>query len=262
MIKDGYSVEKPIMKPSVVQVTGAKEAIDNISFVEARVDLQNASDTIKQESKVAAYDQNGNVVDVEIEPAVVEVTVPITSPSKVVPFKINRKGILKGGLSIVSIESIPSEVTIYGSKDSLEKIDMIDGINIDLDNISDDTVLEIPVPKPDGVKKVSPEKIKVKIDIEKQIKKTLTNIPISINGLRDNQDGLISNPENAIMNVDIFGAKSVIDKVKPNDIKIFVNVANLELGEHQINLEVSGPQNISWEIPKDTATVVISNKGE
>lgn len=262
MIKDGYSAEAAIIKPNVVKVTGTKEEIEKILFVEARVDLQNAHDTIRQESKLVAYDKNGNVINVEIEPSVVNVTVPIISPSKSVPIKLNKKGQLKNGLSIVSLEPNPSEITIFGPQSILDKINVIDGITIDLGNITGDTELEIPVPDIEGVTKVSPEKIKVKIDVEEQTKKTFSNIPISIKGVDENLEYEIIDPENGEIGIDILGMKDVVDQIKASDLEAFVNVKGLKPGEHQVDLEINGPQNVIWEIPKDTVTVAITSKTE
>jgi YbbR domain-containing protein len=90
---DGYSVEQPIVKPHVVSITGAKDVVDRVALVKARVDLDNASETVQQESRVIAYDREGKILNVDINPSVVEVTVPIASPSKSVPLKIIERGL-------------------------------------------------------------------------------------------------------------------------------------------------------------------------
>lgn len=260
MIKDGYTAEKAIVKPKVVNVIGAKDVVEKILFVEARVDLQNANDTIEQESEVVAYDARGNALDVEIDPAVVTVEVPITSPSKKVPVKLNQKGALKEGLSIVSIEPIPEEVTIFGPKSIIDGINEIDGLSINLDQIDKDTELEVTVPKPDGVKKVTPEKIKVKIDVDKEIKRTITELPITVFGLKDGLEYQITEPTDSLASLDIFGAQNVINHVKLSDLKVLLNAANLDIGEHVVELEIIVPQNVSWKMKNDKAKIIVSQK--
>ncbi|MGE1104277.1 CdaR family protein, partial [Peribacillus simplex] len=102
-----------IISPKNVQITGSKNVIDNISLVKASVNLENANETIEKEVKVTVYDKDGNALPVDVEPSVIKVTVPVASPSKKLPFKIERKGSLPDGVSVASIDSNPSEVTVY-----------------------------------------------------------------------------------------------------------------------------------------------------
>lgn len=63
--------------------------IDNISLVKASVNLENADETIEKEAKVTVYDKDGNALPVDVEPSVIKITVPVTSPSKKCPLKLN-----------------------------------------------------------------------------------------------------------------------------------------------------------------------------
>lgn len=164
-IKDGYSPEQPIVNPKNVTVTGSKDVIDKISVIKAFVNLEDVDQQIEKEAKLTVYDSSGNELPVEVSPSVVDITVPITSPSKKVPFKIERTGNLPDGISISSIETSPSEVTVYGSQKVLDALDFIDGVKLDLSKIKDDTEIDADIPLPDGVKKVSPETVKIKVKV-------------------------------------------------------------------------------------------------
>lgn len=184
-MENGYQAEKPIVKPNIVKVTGARELIDSIALVKARVDLKDANESIEQQSKVTVYDREGNALNVEVEPAVVDVSVPVTSPNKSIPLRINRKGSLKENLSITNVTAEPNEVTIYGPKDVLDEIDFIDKVDLDLTKITESTTVEVDVPVPDGVKRVVPEKVKIKVEVEKEEQVTFTNVPINNIGLSE-----------------------------------------------------------------------------
>lgn len=164
-IKDGYSPEQPIVNPKKVTVTGSKDVIDKISVIKAFVNLEDVDQQIEKEAKLTVYDSSGNELPVEVSPSVVDITVPISSPSKKVPFKIERTGSLPEGISISSIETSPSEVTVYGSQKVLDALDFIDGVKLDLSKIKDDTEIDADIPLPDGVKKVSPETVKIKVKV-------------------------------------------------------------------------------------------------
>lgn len=257
-IEEGYTVEQPVVSPKVVQITGAIEEIDRIALVKAVVDLKGAKETFQQESRVAVYDKNQNVLSVTVEPSVVEISVPITSPNKTVPFNLKQKGKLAEGLSILSLTSVPSEVTIYGPKEVIDAINVIDG-EIDLDRIKEDTTLEIKVPVPRGVTKVSPEIIEVNVEVEEEVTETFSDVTIRSMGLEQQFTLTFLNPETGTLNLDVKGAPSVLEGTSPTNIDVFIDVTDLGIGEHDVEIEVSGPQNVTWALPQDKARIRITD---
>ncbi len=259
-VAEGYIAEQAIVKPNVVKITGARDEIEQIALVKALVDLNEVKETVVQESRVAVYDKNQNILPVTVEPSVVEVTVPITSPSKKVPFKIKREGSLRDGLSIVSLESTPNEVTIYGPTENLEDIEFIDGVVVNLEEITEDTTLEVAIPVPEGIEKISPSTIKIKIDVEKEEQRRLSNLPIQSFGLGSGLAIDFVSPETGTLDLDVLGAESTLEAIRPVDIEIYINVTNLGAGEHEIPVEVNGPQNISWKLPQETVKIEITER--
>ncbi|QPA31103.1 CdaR family protein [Thermaerobacillus caldiproteolyticus] len=259
-VATGYSVEQPIVKPNMVTITGAKELVDRVALVKARVNLEGAKETIEQESKVTVYDNEGRVLNLEVDPSVVEVTVPVTSPSKSVPLKINRIGILKKGLSIVKIETVPNQVTIFGPKEKIDRIEFIDGITINLGEITKDTTLEMKVPLPEGVKSVDPSKVKINIQVQEEQTKTFKALPIHVLGLSDQYTVEFLEPEEQNMDVQLSGAPSILNSIQADDLELYINVNELGVGEHEVPVEVNGPQNITWNLPKNKVKIKISQK--
>jgi YbbR domain-containing protein len=259
-VPEGYSVEQPIVKPNSVMITGAKELIDSISSVTAKVNLEGATDTITQKSKVIVYDHNGRVLNINVHPSIVEVTVPIRSPSKTVSLKINRVGTLLEGVNIVKIETVPNEVTIFGPKEKIDSIESIDGITIRLDEITEDTTLEMDVPLPEGVKSVDPSKVKVHIDVQKEESKTLKGVPIHVLGLGEQYTVEFIDPKEQTMDVRLHGAPNILNDITEDDVELYIDVSGLDLGEHEVKIKWNGPQNVKWELPKENAKIKISEK--
>jgi YbbR domain-containing protein len=259
-VPEGYLVEQPLVKPNSVTVTGAKQLIDRISSVKARVHLDSATDTVTQESRVTVYDNSGDVLNVDVQPSVVEVTVPIKSPSKTVPLKINQTGSLREGLSIVKIETIPNQVTIFGPKEKINSIEFIDGITINLDRITEDTTLEMNVPLPEGVKSVDPSKIKIVIDVQKEESKTLKDVPIHVVGLGDQYTVDFLDPQEGAMDVQLYGAKNILSDITKDDVELYVDVSDLGIGEHEVKAELNGPQNIKWKLAKENVKIKINER--
>ncbi|WP_066175245.1 CdaR family protein [Bacillus marinisedimentorum] len=255
-MEDGYTVEQPIVSPNSVKVTGAKEAIEDIAIVKAIVDLKSVKETATVDAPVRVYDQAGEEVPVTVEPSVVEVKVPVSSPSAVVPFKINRKGDLPEGLSVNSFDVEPSEITIFAPNDVLEKIEYIDDVTIDLSEITKDTVMELDIPIPDGVKRIDPEKVKVTIDVEAKADKTFTSLPIEVVGLSSDLSASFTGETNTADLV-IYGSESVLKDITAEDIEIYADLSGYSKGTHDVKLEVNGPQNITWSLDPETAEIQI-----
>lgn len=256
-VEEGYTIEQPVVSPRVVKITGALEEIERIAMVKAVVDLKGVTETFTQESRVAVYDRNQNVLSVAVEPSVVEITVPIVSPNKSVSFTLKQKGKLADGLSLVNIMPTPNQVTIFGPKEVIDEISSIEG-EIDLDKIKEDTTIEVKVPIPKGVIQVLPEKIEVAVDVEEEISETFSELSISSQGLGAEFALTFLNPESGTIDIDIHGAPSVIEGTSPTDFEVYIDVTDLEIGEHEIDIEVNGPETVRWVIPQEKAKIRIT----
>ncbi|AGT30595.1 YbbR-like domain-containing protein ybbR [Geobacillus genomosp. 3] len=257
---EGYSVGEPTVKPDAVTITGAKELIDEISFVKAIVDLEGATETLTKEARVRVYDRGGNEINVEPQPSVVEVTVPVKSPSKTVPLQVQTTGELPDGVHLVSIDPEPDRVTIYGPKEVLDQIDKLEGLTVDLDDITDDTTVELDVPSPDGVKSVDPAKVKVHIDIEKDEARTWENVPITVVGLPDSYEADFLKPLEGKITVRLIGPPDIVRGLTKDDVRLYVDVSGLDAGEHQVPIQWDKPEQVRWEPSTETAMVNISEK--
>ncbi|MFX0112075.1 YbbR-like domain-containing protein [Bacillus pumilus] len=258
-IKDGYSPEQPIVNPKKVTVTGSKDVIDKISVIKAFVNLEGVDQQIEKEAKLTVYDSSGNELPVELSPSVVNITVPISSPSKKVPFKIERTGSLPDGISISSIETSPSEVTVYGSQKVLDSLDFIDGVKLDLSKIKDDTEIDAAIPLPDGVKKVSPETVKIKVKVATAQEKKIDNVPISVVGLSKDLTSDFVSPSSGRLTLTAKGSKSAIDKLKASDVEAYINVGDLNEGTHEVTIQVNGPQNVTWTLSRSKVKVKLTS---
>lgn len=167
LLEEGYTAENPTSNPQTVKITGAKDVINQISFVKATLGLEKGLDeSVNREATVKALDRDLNKLNVTIEPAVVNVSLKVNIPSKTVPIRPIQSGKLKSGLKIKSLTTDDKEVTIYGKESILENINEVT-VPVNISNITGDAVYELPISVPDGVKKVSKDTVKVNIKTEK-----------------------------------------------------------------------------------------------
>lgn len=257
-IAQGYSLGEPIVTPINVEVTAAEDYINQLAIAKVFIDVANANKTVEESVPVRLYDHTGNELHhLTVEPSVVDVRVPITSPNKKVPIKINRKGELPPNISISSLTPEPREVTIYGSKSVIDQISVIENIVLDQSEITGNQTVQLKVPLPPGVEKVEPSTIEVKIEVSKQVSKKMEKVPIEVSGLAEgNSYQFLDLPSN-VVDIILYGAQSVIDRTTKEEIQAIVDVSELPVGEHEVEIQVIGPQLLTFEPSMTTVKISI-----
>ena len=272
VLGEGYQAGTPVIDPVNVEITGAKSLIDQIAIVRASVNTDGpVTKDISTEAAVQAYDVNMNKLDVAINPASVNITIDVSSPSKEVSLKPVQKGTASDGITIEDVKLDVNKVTIYGDVSVLDDVKEIE-IPVDISDIKKDTVLDVPISLPDGVVGSSADSVKVTIDVKEDEGKdeaasagteettgTIADIPIDINGLDEDQfDANFINPEDGSVTMEVSGDESFLESLEASDIAISVDVAGLGAGEHQVTMKVVLPEEVHWELPNDSKTVTIA----
>lgn len=247
-------------------------------------------ETVSGKATVRALDRNLNNLDVVIEPASVNITLPISIPAKTVKINAVQKGKAKDGIQIKSLSVNPEEVTVYGKEEDLKKINNIN-VDVDISKVTGNTELEVKLPQPDDVKKMSVSTVKVKVqtdhvvdeeekekedqedqgeqieqDEEEQTQepqeqqeeeqevsvesKKLNNLIIGITGLDENQEVEV---EPKMTDITLIGDSQYLKNITVNDIVVTADVSQLTEGKHDVPLSVKVPDNVEWELSSSTA---------
>ncbi|MBT2685634.1 CdaR family protein [Bacillus sp. ISL-37] len=260
MVEEGYIAEKPAVKPNKVQITGAKDVVDKITFVKATVNSSGKiSETITREASVLALDKDMNKLNVVVEPQVVEVTIPIKSSSKKVPIDIVRKGTPPSGVTIDSITLETKEAEIIADPGVLEEFDNV-RVEVDVSKIDEDTDITLPVIIGEGIVKVSPETVKVTVKVTKASEKSISNVPIEIDGMDEGFEVNFLDPANGQTNLTVSGPSDIVSDLSSDDFKILIDVSELDEGNHEVDMKVTAPQNITWKLAKEKASISVAKK--
>ncbi len=260
-VKGNYDASKVSVKPDTIEVAGTLDQLDQVSLVKVYVDLNGLSQTVTKEAKVGVYDKNGNPIDIQTNPTVVNVTVPISSPEKQVPIQISQKGTLMQGVTLTSITTDPQAVTIYGPQNVLNSIDSINGIVVDLDKISGNTSYDADVILPAGVEKASPSKVRVNVQAQKQETKSFSDVSLQVLGLATTYNMNFVDPSTGKIGVDVVGDPSIVDKLSSSQIQASINVQNLAPGTYDVPVQINNPMNVTMLQKQKTAKIQIVNKG-
>lgn len=265
----GVTLEKSSITPDTVEVVGTKEEIESISSAKAYIDLKGVNKTATKTAEVTLYNKEGKRLNVRTNPSKINVKLNVATQAtannteKTVPVTYTKKGSLPEGLAVTNISVEPREVTIAGPKDILDNIQSIEGIEVDLSQLTESTAFDTSVLLPKGVISAKPNQVKVSVGVQKnkQTKtRTIDGISIQKNGIPKDVTAQLLSPQDGKISVDISGEASIVDKITADQITAVINLQNVSPGTKDIPIQVSGPGNVAIEPKQKSAKVTIVKK--
>ena len=250
------AVQSVTIDQEEVIIKGAEHTLEKVSTVKALVDIKNIIDpkagvTTLNDVKLVAYDNEGNVVDVEIVPNKVTATVSIVSPSKEVPIKVIPKGTVAFGKAISSMTSSISKVTVYGEESVLEELQYIP-IEIDVNGLSENKTFDVKITKPQGVRDISETDAQVSISLGTEVSKEIEDVYIETINLNPNYKAVALGENSSKISVIVKGTREVIDSIDASNIKAIVDLSEYGEGDHEVEIEVTGDELKATYTPKTT----------
>ena len=267
--KDKEEVEEKEEISSVI-VKGKDEIIKKVAIVKALINIENISknqvntgeNTIKN-VPLAAYDENGQKLDVEMVPSMVNAVVDLESNSKEVPINVVVKNVenIVFGKAISEIDTSIKKVTIYGSSDVLNEINKIDvEISIPKDLKSDKKFTKT-IKKPNGVRALSSKTVNIDVKIGDQSKTEVSGVKISYKNLGSGLvvQGVEDTPTE--IPIIITGVSSVIKDITAQEVYAYVDLNGLGEGEQTVKVYAEGSDNrVTYEPKVKEIKLLISKK--
>lgn len=256
----GYIAGTPIIRPTNrVHVTLPEKMLAEVSRVGASITVDEQTSAIKNKAvKLAAYDKNGKVIEgAYIDPAVVEVEIPITYPFKTVPLQFVMKGQMPAGLSIDTFQPDTEQVTIYGAKEALEQIDFIEA-DVELKELTKSGKIAIPLRKPAAVIEMSPDKINVDVSVVLSDSRLLEGLPINFKGLGEGMSVKVVQPATGRADIIVTGSPARLGKLQPGDVTVDADLSGKGPGVYDVKLIVNSPRFIEQSGGSSMATVEIT----
>lgn len=240
------NIESVTLSRDNVIIKGAEYKLAKVASVKALIDFDDLTNpkvgsVTMKDVPLVAYDQEGNVLDVEIVPEKVDATIKLSSPSKTVPIKIETKGSLDNK-AIKSLTSNVSSVTIYGSDQALEDIEYVTA-QIDISGIKGNKKYNVNLKKPAGVREMSTTKITVNMVVDNIVTKEIPDVRINSINLASGLKVQALSKEDSSVTVIISGSESVIKDIDSSKINAYIDLADLSVGEHEVEIKVTGNDN-------------------
>jgi YbbR domain-containing protein len=232
----GYQKGRRDSEPSSVAVSGAASLVTQIDEVRASMDISGATETIQRDVALVAVDQNGEPVSgVTITPLNVSVTQPIFLQGgyRNVIVRVETTGQPANGYKLTNITVSPLNVVVFSSDPQLvnDLPGYVETEPVDLADAVDDIDTYVAISLPEGVTMVGDQFVLVQVSIA-AIEGSLTiSHPVIPIGLLPIHAALIS-PDT--LDVILSGPVPVLDTLTPDDVRVVIDVSDLELGTYQL----------------------------
>ena len=255
-----YSLGTPVFEYAKVNVRASKETLDSITFVKALIDVTNVTGEFTQKAKIVAYDKNGQPVNADIVPDEISVTVPVSSPNKVVPIEVEINGTLPDNLAIDSISMDQKSVTIYASESVLSKIDKV-VVTLDASTISKDTTILRPISLPSGVNSSNVNQLTLDIKVKEAVTKVIDNVNIYY---RNNTNNYKFTPVDGktTTSVEVSDTLENVESITADDIYVSFDMGNARPGVQEFTLSVDQPSSSLVKYILKDATYSVNVLGE
>lgn len=238
-----YVLSEPELEISEVIIRAAQDTIESIAFVKAFIDVAGVKESFTNEVPIVAYDQEGKRVNVDIIPSAVRVHVNVSSPNKTVPVIVDPVGEIPNGQAINTIVMDHETVTLYGPESVLAQIDEL-RIPINATTLTSDTNLVYTIALPSGVRKSSVTRVNMKITLTEGTSRTFTDVPINYRYNNAGYRFTLIDPADAYTNVVVFGAVERVNALTVDDVQVYIDMFDIELGERTVPLFVEAPSSL------------------
>ena len=250
-----------------VTVKGNEETLSKVGYVKALVDLNNlvnpkAGEVTIKNCNLVAYDDNGNVVNVEIIPETVEAKLTLVSSSRTVPIKVIPKdeGKLALGYAISSLTPSSNSIEIYGNEELINKVEYVP-VYVDINGVSSNKSYTVNIDKPAGVRELSLKTITVNLTVTKETQKEVNNVRIIHQNLDPSLTVITTSEKDVKTTVIVKGSEAALKTLDESKVVATIDLSDYtSTGEYEVDVKASGEDlKLTYE-PKTTKVKVIIRK--
>ena len=248
-----------------VVVKGAEYKLKKVATVKALVDIDNVAKQevgtmVLKDVPLKAYDESGNVVDVEIVPATVDVSMEITSPSKELPIQIVPVGEVAFGKAISAIETSENKVIVYGSSEVLDTLNYIP-VEVDVTGIKENRDYKVQMPSIVGITYMNISNLNVSIKLDSSSDRDIENVGIEYRNLGSDYIVNAFDKENSYVTVNVKGVQSVIESITAEDITAYLDLEGYGEGTYEVPVNVEGHDSkVQYLSKTKTVKIIIQKK--
>ena len=236
----GYQKGQPSYDPTSVTVSGAESLVSQVDEVRATLDISDATESFDTDVPLVALDTHGEPVNgLTLTPLDVRVNQPVFLQGgyRNVIVRVVTSGQPANGYKLTNITVSPVNVVVFSSNPQLvnDLPGYVETMPVELEGAEDDFDTFVALNLPEGISVVGDQSVLVQVSIaaiEGSLTLTLPVVPI---GLLPTLAAEISPPT---VDVILAGPVPVLNGLQTDDIRVSVDLTNLEVGTYQVETVV------------------------
>jgi YbbR domain-containing protein len=236
----GYQAGEPKLSVTEAEVKGPASLVDQVSELHAEMRIAGARGGLQAELSLVPVDAQGATVNgVTLEPSTVQVSVPVEQLGgyRDVAVKVVVTGQVAPGYRVTNISVTPLVVTLYGANPSAvaNLPGFVETEPLSIEGASDDVQGRVALKLDEGVSLVGEQAVFVQVSIA-AIESSLTvTRDLEVTGLGP---GLAAEASPPSVDVILSGPLLTLDALKPEDVRVVLNLVGLARGKHQVQPDV------------------------
>ena len=244
----GYAAHPAIAAPAQVTVRGPASFVGRVAEVVGTVSVQAARQTVDQSVRLNALDKDGNSVGyITLVPESVQADVEVKQLGgfRDVAVKVVVRGQVAPGYRISNVTVTPPIVTVFGSSQTIDQSPgFLETAPITVTNAQDDVVERVALNVPGGISLLGDPAVQVRVQVEAIQGGLTVQRPLTVQGLVPGMDTRLS-PET--IDVILTGPLPKLQSLKPDDVRVVLDLVNLGVGTHQVKPQAVVPEGVVAE---------------
>ncbi|MEG0720278.1 MAG: CdaR family protein [Lachnospiraceae bacterium] len=254
-LSPGYALGEAIPTPQKIEITGPDSQIDIIDKVVAKIDVTGLSEDTTRPAELILYDAGNNVIDqkllsTDIANRDVSVSIHLLN-SKALPVELDTSSItVADGFALSGVTFEPQTVPVVGTKENLEKIDLlsIPASALVMNEISDktDILVDLIPHLPEEIALADPtaNTIVVTATVERAGTKTL-EIPVKSISVNNLANGLKADFGTAqTVELHFVGKTDALEALTQSSVAASIELSGKQEGSYEIPIQIGN-------LPKD-----------
>lgn len=268
----GFTRDQPEFDISLnqVQASGPSSKVAKVIAAQIRLDLSQQRNPLEADVRLTPVDADGAAVDgVTVDPEVVRVRVNIRRRDDVREVSVRPQlvGSLPEGYVLNSLSYTPQVLLVSGAPSELAKLpDLLTTAPVNLTDRTSSFEALVPVLLPEaGLLLLSEQNIRVSVEISPlTASRQFNDIPVEVIGRSSQIEARLSPNRVTVL---ITGPQPIIERLKPEEIRVAVDLNGLAPGNHAVTPTVAvsqgriAPENISVLPAEIDVEIVQVNSG-
>ena len=243
----GYRYQPPEFLPDIVKVIGPASKVELVDAAWIEVELDDAESTVNLTQRAIPRDAQGeDVSGVQLDPAVVQVTVPVEQVTsyKDVPVRVSIEGQPAPGYWVARYLASPPSATLVGSPQNLDQMNFVFTETVRVDGATQTITTTVELERPPDVGISGSDQVEVTVEVLPIQSSAETQVVVTHVNLQSGMEAVV---EPATVFVLLSGPAPVLRTLQASSVIVSLNLSGVGAGTYALTPNVSNPPQVKVE---------------